>query len=64
VTWAKHGESILEKMATDEPSMSALGQKQTFCDATAMSALPPKAASVSLDYAAAASTIGIGEEIV
>jgi hypothetical protein len=51
-------------MATDEPSMSALGQKQTFCDATAMSALPPKAASVSLDYAAAASTIGIGEEIV
>ena len=30
--------------ATDRSgSMSALGQKQTFCDAGAMSALPPKA---------------------
>ena len=25
------------------PTMSALGQKQTFCDARPMSALPPKA---------------------
>ena len=27
--------------------MSALGQKQTFCDAIAMSALPPKAVEIA-----------------